>query len=251
MKLPNWIKIVWWLLLLGFFAYLLSQRYDSIMSGATSATDIVIFLIFIALLAIPLFQEVSLFGVSFKKEIDNLRTEFREQIVNLRSDIQNTINMRAEISPHIYFPYPHPDSELPSIEQRIKPILEQALKERGIKEPPPIPERQLASDNAIYLFSVRYAIDKELRRITRYYWISEDIEYCPRTLRQMLDFLVHLGTIDKEFASAIREVYAVCSAAIHGEDVSDAKVQFVREVYREILHSLLFTRAKLDENNKE
>ncbi len=83
MKLPNWLKIIWWVLLVGVFAYLIYQRYDFNMSGAATATDIVIFLILTALLVIPLFQEVSIFGVSLKQKIDTLKEEFDTQIIGL------------------------------------------------------------------------------------------------------------------------------------------------------------------------
>lgn len=44
--------------------------------------------------------------------------------------------------------------------------------------------------------------------------------------------------ISPNLAHAVREVYSVCSAAIHGEDVSDNQVQFVRDVAPELLAAL-------------
>ncbi|MCK4369231.1 MAG: hypothetical protein KAV68_06220 [Dehalococcoidales bacterium] len=226
MKLPNRAKIVWWLLLLGFFAYLLSQRYDSIMSGAASATDIVIFLIFIALFSAPLFQEVDFFGVRLKREIDTLRTEFKEQIINLRSDI-NTVNMRAEINPQIYL-QPPPDSALQSIEERIRPVLEQVLKEQGIQKPAPAKELEVP-DNTVFLFKVRYSIENELKRIGKWL-LAPPEERPPQTLLQMANVLFRGGVIVKAAIDSIREINAICLQAIHGEDVSKASVQFVKEM---------------------
>ncbi len=249
MKLPNWLKIIWWFLLVGFFAYLLFQRYGSIMSGVATATDIVIFLILIALLAIPLFQEVSLFGVSFRKEIDNLRTEFKEQIINLRSDIQNTINMRTEISPQIYLT-PPTDSELPSIEERIRPILEQTLTELGISRPVPTPKELTVPSDTNYLFTVRYTIESELRRIwkQRRDRIREiglltgqsitDIEKPPLSVFQITRLLTESEIISPQLSSVIREVHRVCSPAIHGEEVSQTAVGFVRDAAPELIASL-------------
>jgi hypothetical protein len=246
MKLPTWLKIGWWFLLVGFFSHLLYQRYDSIMTGAATATDIVIFLILIALITIPLFHEVSLFGVGFRKEIDNLRTDVREQIINLRSEIQNTINMRAEISPQIYLA-PPTDSELPSIEERIRPILEQVLKEQGIERPVLPPEDRIVPDNTQYLFSVRYALEKELRRIWQdskteiILWKGQrasDVEWRPRPFVQILQFLSDSGILVPEVHNGIREVYAICSSAIHGGDISEAKINFVRDVALGLIESL-------------
>jgi len=236
MKLPNWLKIIWWLAITGFFAYLLSQRYTSIMGGDTSATDIVIFLIFVALFSIPLFQEVDFFGVRLKKEIDTLRTEFKENIVNLRSDIQNTINMRTEISHQIYLTLPK-DSELPSIEKGIKPYIAKSLKERGIRKPPTITAEQLTSENIRYLFSIRYAIESELRRIYNVSWeplVKEGYFTIPQILHELYNF----RKINPQIHDAIREVNAICSASIHGKTVSEKAVKFVRDVAPGLLASL-------------
>ena len=220
MKIPNWAKIIWWILLAGFFAYLLSQRYDSIISGAASATDIVIFLILIALLVIPLFQEVSIFGVSFKKEIDNLRRDVKEQFVDLRSEIQNTIN--------IYPPSPSTDSELHDLEKSIKPIFEQTLKEHGISKAVPLQQQVDVPSDTQFLFSVRYAIENELKRIVKWLWAPpEERRY--RTVLQIADILSKRGTITHTGVDIIREVFAICSAAIHGEDVSTNSVKFVKD----------------------
>ena len=233
MKFPNWLKILWWFLLVGVFAYLLYQRYDFIISGATTATDIVIFLILIALLVIPLFQEVNIFGVSFKKEIDNLRTDFRDQIFNLRSDIQNTINMRTDISPRIYLT-PPTDSELPSIEERIRPVLEQVLREQGIERPIPVPEELDVPDDTVFLFKVRYAIDKELERITNRWWAPPGERRYQSSLEKAIA-LSNRGIIVSAAINSIREIYAICSQAIHGEDVSKASVKFVQEMSSPLL----------------
>jgi hypothetical protein len=261
MQFPNKFKIIWWGILVGLLTYLVSQRFSSFMSGVSNATDILIFVIWIALLVAPLFQEVTFFGVKLKREIDDLRTEFRNQIFNLRSDIQNTIKMSTEISPQIQILTPPPDSKLPSIEQRIKPILQQVLKEQGIEKLVPTPEKQLAPDNAQYLFSVRYAIENELRRIWRHekaeeakrptwgrkpiwgatsLWPKKFAEFEERKLsfNQIARDLADLGIISQELISIIRVVFNICSAAIHGWDISNAQVDFVRDVSPDLITSL-------------
>jgi len=242
MKIPNWAKIIWWILLAGFFAYLLSQRYNSIISGAATPMDIVIFLILIALLAIPLFQEVSFFGVSLKKEFDNLKSEVKEQIINLRSDIQSTINMRTEISPHIYFPYPPPDSELSAIEKGIQTIIAQTSKERGIEKPTPTTAESLAPEDTLYLFSVRYALEKELGRILN----ARFAPLMPKGYIEAIDIINYLrdrGNITQPLHKAIREVYNICSIGIHGGEISEKSSEFVRKVSPGLLATLKSVEA--------
>jgi hypothetical protein len=227
MRWPNWVKTVWWLLLVAFSAYLLSQRYEIVISGTPNATDIIIFIILIALLVIPLFQEVNIFGVGFKKEIDNLRTDFRNQILDLRSDIQNTINMRTEISPQIYLT-PPTDSELSDIEERIRPVLERIIEEQGIERPTVVSEEPEVPNDTRFLFSVRYSLEKELRRLATLIW-PPYLEKRPQSILSIANILSEMGKITPQVVNIIREVYAICSAAVHGNDVSEASVKFVRD----------------------
>jgi len=228
MRLPTWLRVVWWVLLVGLVAYLVSHRYDSIIAGDANPIDIVLLLTLFALLAIPLFQEVSFFGVSFKREIDNLKTEFKEQIINLRSDIQNTINMRAEISPHINVLALPSDSELKSIEERIRPILEQILKERGIEKPVPVPAEPEVPDDTRFLFSVRYSLENELRRLGTLIW-PPYLEKHYQSILTIATSLSEIGKITPQVVDIIRKVYAICSLAVHGGDVSEASVKFVQD----------------------
>ncbi len=245
MKIPNWVKITLWLVLIAFFSWLLSQRYNAIINGTSNTTDIIIFLIWIALIAAFIFQEVDFFGVKLKREINNLRTDFKEQIINLRSDIQNTINMRTEISPHINVLTPSSDSELASIEERIRPVFEQVLKEQGIQKHKPTEEPQVPDDTQ-FLFSVRYAIENELKRIGKWLWTPPE-ERLYRTTLKIADILSMRGTINSQVVDIIREVYAICSSAIHGEDVSEASVKFVQDVSPPLIAYLKSKEEQLPE----
>lgn len=98
MKLPNWFKILWWLLLLVIVTYFGCQRYDSFIKGTATLMDVFVFLVWISLLLAPLFKEVSFFAMKFKQEIDSLKNEFREQVINLRSEIQTSISLQNRIN---------------------------------------------------------------------------------------------------------------------------------------------------------
>lgn len=237
MKIPNWLRVITWIALFGFLTFLVSQRYHAIIQGSTNAFDIIIFLIWIALIAAVIFKEVDFFGVRLKREIDNLRTDLKEQITTLRSEIHNTITTRTEISPRIYFPSPPSDAELPSIEERIKPILDRALQERGIEPRKPTPPEEFVPDSTQYLFSVRYAIETELRRLLKPQWEPRERRQYMPTIR-MARTLHNMGILSSEYVDAITEVYAVCSTAIHGEDVSVKLIDFVRDIAPSLIAAL-------------
>jgi hypothetical protein len=229
-KIPNKVKIIWWLLLVGFFIYLFTQRYDFIMKGATTSTDIVIFLILIVLLVIPLFQEFSLFGVSFKKEIDTLRNDIEKQIISLKTEIRNTVNI---------YPYgiPPPDTELPALKKMVDEAVSKAVKTKGVETAVKFKEELTVADDTQFLFAVRYAIENELRRIFNVRWESL-VKQGYLTIPQMLRELFDLRKIDPQIHDAIREVNAICSAAIHGKTVSEKAINFVRDVAPGLVASL-------------
>jgi hypothetical protein len=135
MKLPNWFKITWWLVLTGLVTSYLVARYSDLVAGKAVPLDVVVFLIWVGLLLAPTFQEVELLGFRFKQTAEKIREEFKSELQSVR-----------------------------------------ALAQAAVIEP---------------------ALD-----------------------------------------GAIREVYAVSSAAIHAEDVSQAQVNFVREVGPQLLATL-------------
>jgi hypothetical protein len=255
MKIPNWsnwARIILWLALIAFFSWLISQRFNYILNGIATTTDIIILLIWIALIAAFIFREVDFFGVRLKREIDNLRTEFREQIFNLRSDIQNTIITRTEFNPQIQILTPPTDSELQEVKKVFK-SLEQTLKEKGIGIEKEIPKFEIP-DTTKYLFEVRYTIENELRHIWKQWqarvkevslWkgqLAEELER-PQSVFQIIRSLDELGIIDKGLSSVIREVYRACTPAIHGEYVSQTAVGFVRDVSPSLIASLQATKV--------
>jgi len=238
MKIPNWLKITLWLVLIASFSWLLSQRYDSIIKGTSNATDIVIFLIWIALIAVVIFQEVDFFGVKIKKEIDNLKSEFKEQIINLRSDIQ-TINMKAEINPQINVGIPSSDSELKDLEKRITPIIKKTLKEQGVDRQVPSLKNLDVPDNIQYLFSVRYWIEKELNNLANvtWVWMPEEKYQTPAPI-MLAKSLFQKEVINQPLFHAIQEVIAICNRAIHDKEPSATSIQFVQNMAPEIIATL-------------
>ena len=92
MKLPNWFKILWWIILLVIVTFFLYNRFPDLTKGNATTADIFIFLIWAALCLLPLFEELSFFGITFKKEVEKLKSDITTQIDTLKADIKNTIN---------------------------------------------------------------------------------------------------------------------------------------------------------------
>jgi hypothetical protein len=223
-RLPNWLRITWWLLLLVGLTLFVWQRYHVLAEGETTIIDVLAFIIWIALLLIPLFQEVSLFGVSLKGEIKELKEEVKSEVAGLRSEIKNSIDMRT----NIYVPGPPSDTKLPELEEQIKRALKSVLEERGIQPTTAEDAPMRVDHDTLLLFQARYNIEREIRRLYEQRFGSERRRVLP--VYQMAKALADTDLIDKRIAGAIREVYSVASPAIHGEETTPAQVDFVREV---------------------
>jgi glucan phosphoethanolaminetransferase (alkaline phosphatase superfamily) len=85
MKIDSKFRIACLIVLFLALSWLLVLRYPAIASGTSSTSDIVILLLWIALMLAPIFQEVNLFGLQLRRSIDSLR----EQVQNLMFTVQS------------------------------------------------------------------------------------------------------------------------------------------------------------------
>ena len=95
MKLPNWFKILWWVAILLIVTVFLYHRYPDLIKGNATSADIFISLIWVGLVLLPLFEELSFFGITFKKEVEKLKSDITTQFDTLKADIKNTINFQV------------------------------------------------------------------------------------------------------------------------------------------------------------
>jgi hypothetical protein len=236
MKLPNWFKIAWWVLLSIVLSTFLYRRYPDMIVGRAAAADIVVFVIWVALLLAPIFSEVSLLGISLKQEIQEFKGAMAAQLADVRSEIRNAIDVRTTISPQIVFPPTPPDSHLPGLQMQIKAALSEALASHGIPGVEPEPVISVPRDIE-YLFAARFQIENELRRIAGFESESSRSKRAAPVF-SLLALLSNKEVVEAGLAQSIREIYAVCSAAMHGEEITQAKLSFVKEVAPALIATL-------------
>lgn len=189
----------------------------------------------VALLLAPLFSEVELLGVKLKREVEKAKDELKREIVALKTDITSAVDIRTHISPHIYLS-PPADSQLPTIEDQVKRAVELTL--AGASATPPGesgPVRQL-DDDIVSLFRTRRDLEIELRRIAG----ERQVLASGRPVGgfQIARSLSQSEILSPGLFGAIRDVYAICSPAVHGEPVTPAQISFVREVGPGLLKAL-------------
>lgn len=236
MKFPNWFRAIWWLLLVSILSFFLWRRYPELVAGHASHADIVVFVIWLALLLAPLFSEISMFGVTLKQQIEELKGYVSSQIMDVKSEIKSAVDIRATISPHFNIPMPAADAQLPEIERSIKVAVADALAEHGVQQPPP-PANVYVPQDVTFLFSVRHNLEKELRRIGTVRQLTEESRR-PMSILYLTRALIAAELLEPRLAAAIREVYSVCSPAIHGEPVTEAQMSFVKDVGPDLIAAL-------------
>lgn len=221
-KLKQKLRIACLILLFISLSWLIVIRYPAIASGTSSTSDIVILLLWMALLLAPLFQEVNLFGLQLKRSIESLR----EQVQNLMFTVQS---QTQSVSIHNY-PVPPSDSEIGERRREAEKVLGTGLITRSLRDDsrPQDPETNL-------LFNLRRTLELELKRIdSSRFGLGWD--YKRFSLFQSTQRLLQAGL--PSLAAAMRDVYAICTAAIHGEEMSPKQLAYAKEIGPQIVSAL-------------
>ena len=235
MKLPNWFRITWWILITLGTAVVFFLRLPSIIDGNSISTDVFIFLVLVALLLVPIFQEVSLFGLKFNQAVDEMKQQISNQLAIFKAETHASIINSSNIN--VTLPSPPPDDQLPDLEERVTSAVSEALTDQGIIIPQaPLRGRLDVDGQTLFLFKVRNTIERKLRRI------ASELADLPwdrsPTINTMSRVLVQQELVHPKLMHAIREIYSVCSPAIHGEKVTEAQFVFVTDVSKQVIDAL-------------
>ncbi len=231
MKLSQWARGGWWaIVVLGLSAFLV-KRWPDIVEGRAAAADVVVFLTWLALILAPLFSEVSLFGISLKRDLRDLR----DHVLQLRTDIATAVQVRTELTQHLTLPAPVPDSSLPELEAAVERAVSRAIQ---LSRPTTVsPVQPSADDTAQFLFATRYSIERELRRVVGARQLH-DVDGRYLSIVGLARLLVESELVDPDLARATKEIYSICSVAIHGEQVTEAQLAFVHDTAPRVLGAL-------------
>ena len=219
MKIPNGLKIAYWVILTAtisyFFIYL---KYDLIEKG--NHLYLFIFLIWVVLLLLPFFNEIKLFGMTFKKEIESVKKEVEALRLSINTSIHQSTNISIDREP------------------RITPKEEQLLKQVGENQPAAhtleIPE------NVDELFRIRYNLEKELRRVDKLYFWTEGEKERTIPLNKIIADLKGGDIIDDDLYHLVRATYQITNAAIHGRDdlLKIKEIDLIKKVGPDIIDKL-------------
>ena len=238
----NWMKFFrafWWCVLLSVCLLLILSRFDKLSSGQPASFDAGLLIFFAILILLPFVSEVSAFGITVKRQIEEVKKELKQNIKDETQILRNDIvalgisnRLTSNVLVQAGLPNPPPDSDLNIIKEQIAEMVRDIQQQRGINE---LSFREnTASDIA---FQQRYQVEKELKRIWSTRVKNGDFARYPPFSR-MVDELAQYELITYSFGKLLKDVYAVASTAVHGDEPSQEKVNFLREVAPEIIGTL-------------
>ncbi len=228
MKLPNWFKILWWIILLFFTGAFLFNRRTALLDGNSTTFDIFVFLIFVALMLVPIFAEVELFGIKLKQEIEELKDRIDIRFGDLKNEIKNS-QVQTVHNTFQGFGPPPPDEKLPELEKEIEKMVKTKLAEHGLAPSDKHDHLNVPSGN-LQMFKVRYNIETEIRRIWERRFSGQDL-FQRTTHRPIIKMISDLATheiINDNFHEILREILAICNYAIHGEKMTENQNSFIQ-----------------------
>ncbi|WP_082235333.1 hypothetical protein [Halobacillus massiliensis] len=204
MKMNPRFKMIWWGCLLINSLILLIFRFDSLASDNAQPFDYLIFALFIVLAFQPFFAEMSLFGLSFKKELE-------EQIETGLNEIKLLINNTN--SNNLYFSNELSDEHL------------RKLKESIVSSPKTMKAKTVNNINKeiASLLEIRYLLEKELKRIAS---STLNLETANIPISEMADLLLQKRLIGSEVNRGMKVMEGITNKVALAEKVSKSEIDF-------------------------
>lgn len=221
-KIKSALKKYWWyIILLIMSSVYVFVNWNDINKLSELNVRTVIFILWIALLILPLFSEIEIGSVKLKREIEQTRADVKESIGELKYQILD-MKISNNNSSTVVLNYPPLASkdELLQMQMNIKP---EENEHNATTDEPKIP-----NDN-VYLFKVRLDLEKQLFSLCNLFQYGER-----RTMYAMVQFLIQHEVIDRNTAELIRQILNIANRGVHGEIIDDDYISFVKKTYPKI-----------------
>lgn len=232
MSIGKYLKNVYMALVACTGVALVFLRRESIFGPAPTSVDLLLIALTSACLLFPVVKEISLGGVTLKREIENTKKEINDRLNQVRNEIVSSV----AVSPTFNLgAQPLTDETLKKLEISLEQTVNNAF--QSFSQPGSSVSHEISvEDETMFLFTARHNIERELRRI----WGNRDFRDSrwPSTVHYMVRNLADEDVIPRDFVHAIKEVYNVCSPAIHGEEATPQQVAFVKDLSPKIIATL-------------
>jgi hypothetical protein len=210
----NNFKVIWWgiiVITLGFYFW---QRFPDLSTGKTVTADMLVFIIWMAVCLVPFFNQFEFLGLKLKGQIEEAKQELQGEISSLRNEITN--NNNVDVKPNFWVggqSTPASDEKLQEMEEKLNRIIKATEAGFGY-EAKTVTSSNIAPD-IMFLMETRYKIESGLRKLAPLSGL--EVGRRPLPMVKILYQLVQSEILPSELAQVAREVYSICSPAIHGD----------------------------------
>lgn len=213
------LKKRWWycFLLLLSSIYIFIYRYDIYQMTELNAHNF-IFILWIVLLALPLFSEIEIGNIKLKKEVEQTRAEVKEAVKELKLQILDIKIANSNSNTFVVN-----NSSLPPKEElsQLQRDIERDTSDLTSKMTDMDPE---VSETNVYLFKVRLSIETRIKKLCNIVGFEGN-----RPMYAMLQFLSKNDILDRKTVSLIHDIVNIANRGVHGEIVDNDYVEFVKK----------------------
>lgn len=226
---------LWYIFLLTIStAYLVSNKFAIEKLDDASMLSAV-FIIWVILLALPLFSELEFLGVKVKKEVKKAVEKSNEEVKASLNNLQQLVS-QIQISNSVAPQFTITGGSLPS-EERIDNLIKEIhlLNEQNTNKQTEKQDKVNIPAQNLELFKMRYGIEAKLNDA------MDLIGYNGKnhiSLVQSAYYLSRQGVLDLKCTDLLIQVVRIANRGIHGEIVDQKYLDFASEAYPKIIDAL-------------
>ena len=226
---------LWYIFLLTIStAYLVSNKFAIEKLDDASMLSAV-FIIWVILLALPLFSELEFLGVKVKKEVKKAVEKSNEEVKASLNNLQQLVS-QIQISNSVAPQFTINGGSLPS-EERMDNLIKEIhlLNEQNTNKKTEKQNKVNIPAQNLELFKMRYGIEEKLNDA------MDLIGYNGKnhiSLVQSAYYLSQQGVLDPKCIDLLIQVVRIANRGVHGEIVDQKYLDFASEAYSKIIDAL-------------
>lgn len=241
-------EIKWWQKLLSFlkeklwyiFLLAISTIYLAINRFAIEKLDdasmlSTVFIIWVILLALPLFSELEFLGVKVKKEVKKAVEKSNEEVKASLDNLQQIVS-QIQISNSVAPQFTINGGSLPS-EERMDNLIKEIhlLNEQNTNKQTEKQDKVNIPAQNLELFKMRYGIEAKLNDAMGFIGCNGKNHI---SLVQSAYYLSRQGVLDPKCIDLLIQVVRIANRGVHGEIVDQKYFDFASEAYPKIIDAL-------------
>lgn len=235
-KLLSFLKEkLWYIFLLAISTIYLGINRFAIKKLDDASMLSAVFIIWVILLALPLFSELEFLGVKVKKEVKKAVEKSNEEVKTSLNNLQQLVS-QIQISNSVAPQFTINGGSLPS-EERMDNLIKEIhlLNEQNTNKQTEKQDKVNIPAQNLELFKMRYGIEAKLNDA------MDLIGYNGKnhiSLVQSAYYLSQQGVLDPKCIDLLIQVVRIANRGVHGEIVDQKYLDFASEAYPKIIDAL-------------